>query len=229
MKKGLKKLAKGKVAATRTRLGKPVGGYHIFARRRCRQLQGSGSEKIRRVAQEWREGNVDCGEVGLCEHEAAKERFNASLDRGDTARRRNAHDAVTPWQMGDAEFPVRQDVLQAYIDWVGRHQGEADFQKKYGKVLDAKSIAGDADVQSALKLERKKWFKDAQACCVEQHLGICRVRDDDIFFDVFQASKGISALLHKLGTELSESKDAEHPSCSSTLGNLYGCLCLCSA
>ena len=76
----MKKLAKGKFHATKRRRGKPIGGYHVFARRKRGECGGTGVQKLQQIKAAWEA--ADAATKMECENEALKERVDCSWGAG---------------------------------------------------------------------------------------------------------------------------------------------------
>ena len=80
VKRDLKKLAKGKLP--KPRRGKPIGGYHIFARRRRGECLGTGVQRLQQINAAWKA--ADARTKMECENEALKERVDCIWGRRPT-------------------------------------------------------------------------------------------------------------------------------------------------
>ena len=83
VKRALKKLAKGKLPATKPRRGKPIGGYHVFARRKRGEcLALNGFQKLQQINAAWKA--ADARTKMECENEALKEMVDCIWGRRPT-------------------------------------------------------------------------------------------------------------------------------------------------
>ena len=196
VKRDLKKLAKGKLHAIKPRRGKPIGGYHIFARRIRGECSGTGVTGLQRLQQinaAWKA--ADARTKMECENEALKERVDCIWGKEADLKKRDSFAAKTPWRVGDSESPVRVAKLEDYFKLHGRQKGMGVFAKGYSDVLGHKHIQSNMTVKQAARAEAAKHNKEMAPSCSEKHLGLCREKDKDTFIDAVRAGKAISAAL----------------------------------
>ena len=193
VKRGLKKLAKGKFHATKRRRGKPIGGYHVFARRKRRECEGTGVQKLQQIKAAWEA--ADAATKMECENEALKERVDCIWGQEDDLKKRDSFAAKTPWRVGDSESPVRVAELEGYFELHGRQKGRDVFASGYSSVIGQKDIQSNMTVKQAALAEAAKQNKQMAPSCSEKHLGLCCKKDKDALIDAVKAGKAMSAAL----------------------------------
>ena len=169
VKQDLKRLGKGKL--TKPRRGKPIGGYHIFARRRRGECLGTGVQRLQQIKAAWKA--ADARTKMECENEALKERVDCIWEQEADLKKRDSFAAKTPWRVGDSEYPVRVAELEDYFKLHGRQKGMEVFAKGYSDVLRHKNIQSNMTVKQAALAEAAKNNKEMAPSCSEKHLGLC--------------------------------------------------------
>ena len=154
VKRALKKLAKGKLPATKPRRGKPIGGYHVFARRKRGECLGTGVQRLQQINAAWKA--ADARTKMECENEALKERVDCIWEQEADLKKRDSFAAKTPWRVGDSESPVRVAKLEDYFKLHGRQKGMEVFAKSYSDVLGHKNIQSNMTVKQAARADAAK-------------------------------------------------------------------------
>jgi hypothetical protein len=71
--------------------------------------------KLQQVRTEWQKGAVDTVFLAQCDMDAARERVLHSMAHTHEERQRAAFSDQSPWKIGDADYPVRPELIEKYM------------------------------------------------------------------------------------------------------------------